>query len=49
MCSGGIGILWTDMWISLVRFCGNNEELFYQLSSNPDNLADDFDVSCSKV
>jgi hypothetical protein len=28
---------------------GENANLFYQLSSNPDDLADDFNVSCSEV
>ena len=28
---------------------GENADLLYQLSPNPDDLADDFDVSCSEV
>jgi len=28
---------------------GKNADLLYQLSPNPDDLADDLDVSCSEV
>lgn len=49
--------MWGDCWNSMDEDAdffgdvleGKNADLLYQLSPNPDDLADDLDVSCSEV